>query len=62
MALLRYLLEQVDKTSEDDETDAPADPEAAAVADVAPAPDPERKAAAEQPAAPMAWASRLRRR
>lgn len=62
VAFLRYLLEQVDKTSEDDETDAPGDPEAAAVAGVEPAPDPERKAAAEQPAAPMAWASRLRRR
>jgi putative heme transporter len=62
VALLRYLLEQIDETSEDDETDAPGDPEAAAAADVAPAPDPERKAAAEQRVAPVAWASRLRRR
>ena len=62
VAFLRDLLEQVDETSEDDETDAPGDPEAAAAAGVEPAPDPVRKAAAEQPAAPMAWASRLRRR
>jgi putative heme transporter len=60
--LLRYLFAQVDQTSEDDETDAPSDPEAAAAADVAPAPDPEREAAAEHRAAPVAWASRLRRR
>jgi len=48
VALLRYLLEQVDKTSEDDQTDAPGDAEAAAAAGVRPAPDPERRAAQEQ--------------
>jgi len=48
VALLRYLLEQVDKTSEDDQTDAPGDAEAAAAAGVQPAPDPERRAAQEQ--------------
>jgi predicted PurR-regulated permease PerM len=37
VALLRYLLEQVDRTSEDDETDAPTDPEAARAAGVPPA-------------------------
>src|SRR5690349_14721628 len=48
VALLRYLLEQVDKTSEDDQTDAPGDAEAAAAAGVRPAPDPERRPAQEQ--------------
>lgn len=48
VALLRYLLEQVDKTSEDDQTDAPGDAAAAAAAGVQPAPDPERRAAREQ--------------
>jgi hypothetical protein len=37
--VLRYLLAQVDRTSEDDETDAPADPTAAAAAGMPPAPD-----------------------
>jgi putative heme transporter len=44
--VLRYLFAQVDKTSEDDATDAPADPEAADAAGVAPTPDPTRMAAA----------------
>jgi predicted PurR-regulated permease PerM len=44
--VLRYLFAQVDKTSEDDATDAPGDPEAADAAGVAPAPDPTRAAAA----------------
>ena len=35
--VLRYLFEQVDRTSEDDDTDAPADPEAAQAAGVPPA-------------------------
>jgi predicted PurR-regulated permease PerM len=44
--VLRYLFAQVDKTSEDDTTDAPADPEAADAAGVPPAPDPTRAEAA----------------
>ena len=44
--VLRYLFAQVDKTSEDDATDAPADPEAADAAGVPPTPDPARVAAA----------------
>jgi putative heme transporter len=40
--VLRYLLTQVDRTSEDDATDAPADPSAAAAAGVPAAPDPVR--------------------
>jgi putative heme transporter len=37
--VLRYLFDQVDRTSEDDATDAPADPDAAAAAGVPPAPE-----------------------
>ena len=37
--LLRYLFAQVDRTSEDDATDAPADPEAADAAGVPPVPE-----------------------
>ena len=37
--VLRYLFAQVDRISEDDETDAPADPTAARAAGVAPAPE-----------------------
>ena len=44
--VLRYLLGQVDRTSSDDATDAPADPGAAAAAGVEPAPDPVRARAA----------------
>jgi predicted PurR-regulated permease PerM len=44
--VLRYLFEQVDRTSEDDDTDAPADPSAAAAAGVPPAPDQVRTTAA----------------
>ena len=54
VALLRYLLEQVDKTSEDDQTDAPGDADAAAAAGVHPAPDPERRAAEKQDDEPTA--------
>jgi predicted PurR-regulated permease PerM len=44
--VLRYLLTQVDRTSEDDATDAPADPSAAAAAGVPAAPDAVREEAA----------------
>lgn len=44
--VLRYLFAQVDRTSSDGETDAPADPGAAAAAGVAPRPDPVRAEAA----------------
>ncbi|HEX8518757.1 MAG TPA: AI-2E family transporter [Pseudonocardia sp.] len=44
--VLRYLFAQVDRTSSDDETDAPADPGAAAAAGVRPAPDAVRAAVA----------------
>jgi len=48
--VLRYLFAQVDRVSEDDETDAPADPAAARAAGVAPAPEQPAVAAASGPA------------
>jgi predicted PurR-regulated permease PerM len=47
--VLRYLFNQVDRVSEDDETDAPADPTAARAAGVAPAPEQPGVAAASGP-------------
>ena len=48
--VLRYLFAQVDRVSEDDETDAPADPTAARAAGVAPAPEQPGPGAAPGPA------------
>ena len=48
--VLRYLFAQVDRMSEDDETDAPADPAAARAAGVPPAPEQPGVAAASGPA------------
>ena len=48
--VLRYLFAQVDRVSEDDETDAPADPTAARAAGVAPAPEQPGAGAAPGPA------------
>jgi hypothetical protein len=51
--VLRYLFEQVDRTSEDDATDAPEDPTAAAAAGVpAAAPDDGTRAALPRAARP----------
>jgi predicted PurR-regulated permease PerM len=43
--VLRYLFAQIDRTSEDDSTDAPSDPVAAAAVGLPPAPDPKRAVA-----------------